>query len=271
MRILVTNDDGIGARGLECLVRALGELGEVWTVAPDREQSAASHALTLRDPLRVIQHAEREFSVSGTPTDCVLVAVRGIRGMLEPSPDLVISGINHGPNMGDDVTYSGTVAAAFEGRLLGLPAIAFSNVEWKPRQLETSARLACQIVRALVARGLPRETFLNVNFPDLPLEGIRGMRVTKLGLRVYRDEIVAKVDPRGRPYFWIGGDPPIWESHNDSDFSTVSEGYVSITPLQTDWTDRRAFTAMGGWEFGLPEGERPGAGRAEGAGEGPRG
>ena len=257
MRILVTNDDGIGARGLEGLVSALRDLGEVWTVAPDREQSAASHALTLRDPLRVTQHSEREFSVSGTPTDCVLVSVRGIHGLLEPCPDLVVSGINHGPNMGDDVTYSGTVAAAFEGRLLGLPAVAFSNVEWKPRHMETSAHMARVIVETLVARGLPRDTLLNVNIPDLPLERIRGIRVTRLGCRVYRDVIVAKVDPRGRPYFWIGGDPPIWESHDDTDFSAVSEGYVSITPLQTDWTDGRALAALGTWRFALPEAQRP--------------
>jgi 5'-nucleotidase len=257
MRILVTNDDGIGARGLECLVKALESLAEIWIVAPDREQSAASHALTLRDPLRVIQHGEREFSVSGTPTDCVLVAVRGIRGLLEPVPDLVVSGINHGPNMGDDVTYSGTVAAAFEGRLLGLPALAFSNTEWKPDHMETSALIARQIVESLVARGLPRETLLNVNIPDLPLEGIRGIRITRLGFRVYRDEIIAKVDPRGRPYFWIGGDPPIWETHTESDFSAVSEGFVSMTPLQTDWTDEARLAALRDWSIALPRAGTP--------------
>jgi 5'-nucleotidase len=260
MRILVTNDDGIGAPGLACLVKALERLGEVWIVAPDREQSAASHALTLRDPLRVIQHGEREFSVSGTPTDCVLVSVRGIRGLLEPVPDLVVSGINHGPNMGDDVTYSGTVAAAFEGRLLGLPAVAFSNTEWKPRHLESSARIARQIVETLVSRGLPRETLLNVNIPDLPLEEILGIRVTRLGFRVYRDEIIAKVDPRGRPYFWIGGDPPIWEMHDESDFSAVSEGYVSMTPLQTDWTDQARLEALSAWRIPLPAPGAPGVG-----------
>jgi len=261
MRILVTNDDGIGARGLRCLVKALESLGEIWTVAPDREQSAASHALTLRDPLRVIQHGPREFSVSGTPTDCVLVSVRGIRGLLEPAPDLVVSGINHGPNMGDDVTYSGTVAAAFEARLLGLPALAFSNTEWKPDHLEASALIARQIVDALVARGLPRETLLNVNIPDLPLEAMHGIRSTRLGFRVYRDEIIAKVDPRGRPYFWIGGDPPIWETHDESDFSTVSAGFVSMTPLQTDWTDQARLEALRAWNIPLPSPQAPGVGR----------
>jgi 5'-nucleotidase len=252
MRILGTNDDGVGARGLRHLARALADLGEVWIVAPDQEQSAASHALTLREPLRVTRHAEREFSVSGTPTDCVLVSVRGIRDLLVPAPDLVVSGINHGPNMGDDVTYSGTVAAAFEARLLGLPAVAFSNVEWQPRNLEASALLARQIVAALIERGLPRETLLNVNIPDRPLAAVQGFRVTRLGLRVYRDEIVAKVDPRGRPYYWIGGEPPIWESHDASDFSAVSEGFVSVTPLQTDWTDHPRLEQLRAWHIALP-------------------
>ncbi len=256
MRILVTNDDGVGARGIEHLAAALRDLGEVWTVAPDREQSAASHALTLRDPLRITQHGEREYSVSGTPTDCVLVSVRGIRGVLQPQPDLVVSGINHGPNMGDDVTYSGTVAAAFEARLLGLPAIAFSNVQWKPKHMEDSARVARQIVAALIERGLPSETLLNVNLPDLPLDRLQGIRVTKLGLRVYRDEIVAKVDPRGRPYYWIGGDPPIWESHHTSDFQAVSDGYVSVTPLRTDWTDDQGYELLRTWDVTLPRRRR---------------
>lgn len=248
MRILLTNDDGLAARGLNLLREALQDMGEVWVVAPDREQSAASHALTLREPLRVLKHEQRVFSISGTPTDCVLVSVRGIRGVLEPEPDLVISGINHGPNMGDDVTYSGTVAAAFEARLLGLPAVAFSNTAWKPQFLESSAQVARRVVSMVVAQGLPRETFLNVNIPDLPPEGIRGLKATKLGLRAYRDEIVAKVDPRGRPYYWIGGDPPVWEPDEKSDFGAVSTGYVSMTPLRTDWTDDSGLEKLRRWE-----------------------
>ena len=253
MRILLTNDDGIRAAGLAALREALQGLGEVWVVAPDREQSAASHALTLHDPLRVIQHGEREFSVSGTPTDCVLAAVRGVQGFLEPHPDLVVSGINHGPNMGDDVTYSGTVAAAFEGRLLGLPGVAFSNITWKPAHLADSAKVAAGLIEALIARKLPRETLLNVNIPDLPLAEIRGYRWTHLGVRVYRDEIVAKVDPRGRSYYWIGGDPPVWEPDDQSDFGAISAGYASITPLQTDWTDRAALQMLKDWQIALPK------------------
>jgi len=247
MRILLTNDDGIRARGLRHLREALRDLGEVWVVAPDREQSAASHALTLHDPLRVTPHGEREFSVSGTPTDCVLVAVRGVHGVLEPRPDLVVSGINHGPNMGDDVTYSGTVAAALEGRLLGLPAVAFSSVRWKPQHLEAAADVARAIVSMVMAQMTSPAMLLNVNIPDVPRDDIKGFQATRLGLRVYRDEIVAKVDPRGRPYYWIGGDPPVWEPENESDFGAVSAGFVSITPLQTDWTDRAGLDTLRSW------------------------
>ncbi len=247
MKILLTNDDGIHASGLKFLRESLDELGEIWTVAPDTEQSAVSHALTLRDPLRLIEHGPRTFSVTGTPTDCVLMAVRGVPGILEPKPDLVVSGINHGPNMGDDVTYSGTVAGAFEGRLLGLPAVAFSNQAWRPKNLDASARYARDIVQQLIDCGLPDDSLLNVNFPDLPFEQLKGLRVTKLGYRAYRDEIVAKVDPRGRKYYWIGGDPPTWEDDDNSDFSAVSAGYVSMTPLQTDWTDYKGLATFSSW------------------------
>lgn len=244
MRILITNDDGVNARGLQALRVAFESRGEVWVVAPDREQSAASHALTLRDPLRVTEVEERVFSVSGTPTDCVLMAVRGVAGVMEPKPDLILSGINHGPNMGDDVTYSGTVAAALEGRLLGVPAIAFSNIEWHPKHLEASARWARELVDRLVDRGLPGDLLLNVNLPDLVFENILGWKATKLGLRVYRDEIISQVDPRGRAYFWIGGDPPVWEQDEHSDFGAVSSGYVSVTPLQKDWTDKAGLAKL---------------------------
>jgi 5'-nucleotidase len=252
MRILLTNDDGVRAHGLAELKSALASLGEVWVVAPEREQSATSHSLTLNDPLRVIQLEERVFSISGTPTDCVLLAVRGIRSVMEPHPDLVVAGINHGPNMGDDVTYSGTVAAAIEGRLLGLPAVAFSNAAWRPEHLAASAEVARRILPALVAHPeVLGETLLNVNIPDSPLEAIRGVRVTHLGKRIYRDEIIAKTDPRGRHYYWIGGDPPIWEHDAESDFGAVSEGYVSITPLRTDWTSHETLELLRVWESGL--------------------
>ncbi len=248
MNILLTNDDGIEAVGLATMQRALEGFGELWIVAPEREQSATSHSLTLHDPLRVRRLGERVFSVSGTPTDCVLVAVRGIRGLMEPKPDLVVSGINHGPNMGDDITYSGTVAAAIEGRLLGLPAIAFSNAAWHPDHWETSAEAVKRLTRLFLDDARLRDALINVNIPDLPLEEIRGVRVTYLGKRRYRDEIEARTDPRGRMYYWIGGEPPVWEPDPLSDFGAVSAGSISVTPLRMDWTARDAFTLFGDWE-----------------------
>lgn len=247
MRILLTNDDGIRAAGLAALHAALRPLAEVWVVAPEREQSASSHALTLSDPLRVQNTGERMFTVSGTPTDCVLLSVRGVRGVMEPQPDLIVAGINHGPNMGDDVTYSGTVAAAIEGSLLGLPAIAFSNTAWAPQHLDASAALARRVVEHLQAQPLPGRTLLNVNIPDRPRAEIRGFRATHLGKRVYKDEIIAKTDPRGKSYYWIGGDPPIWEPDEESDFAATADGYVSLTPLRVDWTDGRSMDQLRRW------------------------
>ena len=248
MNILLTNDDGIDAVGLATLRRALEGFGDLWVVAPEREQSAASHALTLLDPLRVRRLGERVFTVSGTPTDCVLVAVRGIHGLMEPKPDLVISGINQGPNMGDDVTYSGTVAAAIEGRLLGLPALAFSNAAWHPEQWDASAEVVRRILKLFLGDPRLSDALVNVNIPDLPLEGILGVCVTHLGKRRYRDEIEARTDPRGRMYYWIGGEPPVWEPDPLSDFGAVSSGYVSVTPLRMDWTARDAFELFAPWE-----------------------
>ncbi len=250
-RILLTNDDGIRAPGLAALRRALSARWETWVVAPDREQSASSHALTLHDPLRLQSLEERVFAVSGTPTDCVLLSVRGVHGVMEPHPELIVAGINQGPNLGDDVTYSGTVAAAIEGALLGLPAIAFSNVAWRPKYLEVSAELACRLLAVVMQHGIPRGTFLSVNIPDVPLQEIRGMRVTHLGKRVYRDEILTQTDPRGRPYYWIGGDPPVWVPDAESDFGAVSAGCVSITPLRMDWTAHEELALLRTWQADL--------------------
>ncbi|MFH1145236.1 MAG: 5'/3'-nucleotidase SurE [Candidatus Eisenbacteria bacterium] len=248
MNILLTNDDGIDAVGLDTLRRSLEGFGELWVVAPEREHSAASHALTLHDPLRVRRLGERVFSISGTPTDCVLVAVRGIRGLMEPKPDLIVSGINHGPNMGDDITYSGTVAAAIEGRLLGLPALAFSNAAWHPEHWEASGEVVRRVAKLFLDDPRLRASLANVNIPDLPLSEIRGIRVTHLGKRKYRDEIEARTDPRGRMYYWIGGEPPVWEPDPESDFGAVSSGCVSVTPLRLDWTARDAFGLFSDWE-----------------------
>ena len=254
MRILLSNDDGVLARGLDALRGALEETGEVFVVAPEREQSGASRSLTLDRPLRVRRMGERVYSVDGTPTDCVLLAVRGIPDMVQVQPDLIVSGINHGPNLGDDVTYSGTVAAAAEGSLMGISSVAISLSSWEPAHFETAARVARIIVGQLHERPVPAGTLLNVNVPDVPFASLRGTRVTRLGRRVYPDVIVAELDPRGKPCYWIGGDKPTWLPGEGTDFEAVEAGFVSITPLHLDLTDHGLLEQVRGWSLG------PGAG-----------
>ena len=241
MEILVTNDDGIQADGIRALSEALAPLGRISIMAPDREQSAASHALTLHRPLRVRKIAERVLSVDGTPTDSVLL---GVHGFLKHKPDLVVSGINHGPNMGSDVMYSGTVAAASEGAFLGIPAVAVSLAAWGPTDFGPAAKVAHNLVRSLIERGLPERMCLNVNVPAIPFEQIRGLKITRLGKRVYRDVIVEKTDPRGKLYYWIGGEDPTWEHDETSDFTAVEEGYVSVTPLSFELTDYKGIVDL---------------------------
>jgi len=241
MDILITNDDGVQAEGIRALARALRPLGEISVIAPDREQSATSHALTLHRPLRMRKLEEGVMSVDGTPTDCVLL---GVHGFLERKPGLVVSGINHGPNMGSDVTYSGTVAAASEGNVLGIPSIAISLATWGSADFEPAARIARNIVEGLLRRGLPERMCVNVNIPPIPLDRIKGVRVTRLGKRIYRDVIEEKVDPRGKTYYWIGGQEPTWEHDESSDFTAVEEGYVSVTPLTFELTDYRGMVEL---------------------------
>lgn len=247
MRILLSNDDGVFAPGLRALRDALDALGEVTVVAPDREQSGASRSLTLDRPLRVRRVDERVFSVDGTPTDCILLAVRGVPGVVKVQPDLIVSGINHGPNLGDDVTYSGTVAAAAEGSLMGIPSLAVSLASWDPLDFDAPARVAREIVQDLAERPLAPGTLLNVNVPDRPYGEIRGLRVTKLGRRVYPDVIAVQRDPRGKACFWIGGEAPTWLPGEDTDFQALEAGYVSLTPLQLDLTHHQALDSLRGW------------------------
>lgn len=254
MRILLSNDDGVLAPGLDALREALEGTGEVFVVAPEREQSGASRSLTLDRPLRVRRMGERVYSVDGTPTDCVLLAVRGIPDMVQVQPDLIVSGINHGPNLGDDVTYSGTVAAAAEGSLMGIPSVAISLSSWDPTHFATAARVARILVDQLRERPVPAGTLLNVNVPDVPFASLRGTRVTRLGRRIYPDVIVAELDPRGKPCYWIGGDKPTWLPGEGTDFEAVEAGFVSITPLHLDLTDHGLLEQVRGWSLG------PGAG-----------
>jgi 5'-nucleotidase len=239
--ILVSNDDGIRAAGIRALEAALVPLGDVWVVAPDREQSAASHSLSLHRPLRVEPIDERHFAVDGTPTDAVNL---GINGILRRKPDLVVSGVNHGGNLGDDVTYSGTVSAAMEGTLLGVPAIAVSLVSHESMDFSAAAEFTARLAGAVTARGLPRDTLLNVNVPALETSAIRGYRITRQGKRRYGDAIVENRDPRGRKYYWIGGEDLGFVPAEGTDCSAIADGYVSITPLHLDLTNYASMKAL---------------------------
>jgi len=240
LRVLLSNDDGVHAPGLAALAAAFPR-DEVWVVAPDREQSAASHAISLHRPLRIVQVGERRFAVDGTPTDAVYLALNHVlRGR---PPDVVVSGVNHGPNLGNDVLYSGTVAAAMEGALLGVTAIAVSLATRPAHDFGPAAAFAADLAHALLARPPERPVLLNVNVPAGP---VRGYRFTRLGVRTYGNEVVEKIDPRGRSYFWIGGDA----SHQDiplSDCNTVlDEGLVAVTPLRLDLTHDGLLPDLGG-------------------------
>lgn len=239
-RILVTNDDGAYSEGIKLLAAALRELGEVVVVAPDREQSATGHSLTLHRPLRMQKLAEGSYAVDGTPTDCVNLAVLWL--MKDSPPDVVVSGINFGLNLGDDVTYSGTVSATFEGSLLGIPSLAFSQEVAEGFSFEPAARFARDVVRAVLEGPPgPRDLLLNVN---VPAGAIKGATFTRLGRRIYKQSIVEKVDPRGRPYFWIAGTPE-WQRDRGTDHEAVASGLVSITPLHLDLTDARGLERYG--------------------------
>ncbi len=244
-RILLANDDGIQAPGLRVLLGAVAELAEVWVVAPDREQSATSHSISLHRPLRMRQIAEREFSVDGTPTDCVYL---GLHHVMPEPPALVVSGINDGPNLGNDVIYSGTVSAAMEGALFGYPAVAISlclpDVRTGPSvaaDFETAGEIAREVVRSVLGQPLPAGTVLNVNVPRGPRSHIRGIKLARLGYTDWADAVDERRDPRGKPYYWIGGERTGHDEIADSDNNAIAGGYVSLTPIHYDITDYRSF------------------------------
>ena len=232
--ILVTNDDGIHAPGLSAMAAAMAEVGEVYVFAPDRQQSAVGHGVSLHKPLRVQQIKDHWFMVDGTPTDCVMLAVRSLIGR---RPDLVVSGINAGANLGDDVTYSGTVAGAFEGMLLGVPSFAISNISHHPEHFDAAARFGARLGRYILEHGLPEDTALNVNLPDRAYEQFQGVEITRMGRRNYQDEIIRREDPRGGLYYWIGGADPTHVPESGTDFEAIEHGKISITPLQRDLTN----------------------------------
>lgn len=238
-RILVTNDDGIYSEGIRKLADALRGVGEVFIVAPDREQSAASHALTLNRPLRLLQLEENEWIVDGTPTDCVNLAVLSI--LKGRRPDMVVSGINFGPNLGDDVTYSGTISAAFEGALLNVPSIAFSATVGPHFSFDRCAVFAARLTQHILDGDRQPGIILNVNFPVGPFAGVR---VTKLGKRIYGEGVIERKDPRGKKYYWIGGEPPVWHPGEGTDFAAVADGFISITPLHLDMTHHESIPRL---------------------------
>ena len=271
-RILLTNDDGIEAPGLRALLRALKPLAQVTLFAPDHNWSAAGHTKTMHKPLRVSEYsfagrpfdsAQHELSnvapsasdeapelrgvaytTTGAPSDCVALALLGI---LHDKPDLVVSGINQGPNLGYDLTYSGTVAAAMEAVISGLPAVAISLDSYERPDFDYAGRVAALIVQWVVERGLPAGTFLNVNVPCLPPEEITGVTITRLGRRVYRDVLIRRQDPRGRPYYWIGGEPPGGHLDEGTDIWAVANGFVSITPIHLDMTAHDLIPKLKDW------------------------
>ncbi len=248
MKILVSNDDGILAHGIGVLEDVCREVGDVTVVAPDRQQSASSHSLTMFRPLRPVSRGEGRFQVDGTPSDCVLLA---LEVLLHHKPDIVFSGVNHGPNMGEDVFYSGTVAAAMEGLSVGIPGVAISFAGEAYDLIESQREwLRRLVVGVTQVREFPKETLLNVNLPPVPGEEICGIRVTTLGRRVYSNSLRRMEDPWGREIFWIGGGTSSWSGAEDSDFRAVADGYISVTPLHLDLTNYDLLEDVRSWQLG---------------------
>jgi 5'-nucleotidase len=247
--ILCTNDDGYLATGLQVLARAASGAGEVRIVAPDREQSATSHSLTMHFPLRAREVSDHTFSVTGTPTDCVALAVGAL---LPRRPDFVLSGINHGQNMGEDVLYSGTVAGAMEATILGIPAVALSYTGHDPEAIEAFEPLIRKLLAQMLnQRAFPPETLLSINLPAVSPEQVRGVKITRLARRVYMDSLTRARDPSGKEYFWIGGGATEWNAPEGTDFWAVENGFVSVTPLHLDLTNYRLLGEVESWELSI--------------------
>ena len=244
-RILLTNDDGIHSDGLIKLEEAMRQVGDVYVVAPASEMSGASHSLTLARPLRIRQVDDRHWTVDGTPTDCITLALNKILPADE-MPDICVSGINHGGNLGDDATYSGTVAGALEATILGVPGVALSLVARENFDFTEAAQFAVTAARKVLTEGLPEGTLLNIN---IPAGEIKGVRVTRQGIKNARPVISEHIDPRGKPYFWIGEEYFSTNSADGTDYQAIEQGYISVTPLKSDMTDHRALTAIESWNF----------------------
>lgn len=244
--ILVTNDDGVYAKGIVTLSEHLRKIGDVMVVAPDQQRSAASHSITLHRPLRVKKTDKDVYAVDGTPTDCIMIALNEI---MKKRPDIIVSGINDGANLGDDVHYSGTVSAAFEGGVLGIPSIAISLVSNGHENFAFAADFARKLVLKVLTEGLPKGIILNVNVPDLTPSKIKGCTIVSQGKRNYGNLIVEKVDPRGKKYYWIGGDETGFEDIAESDCNAIRDGKISITPLRVNLTDPTTLELLKSWKL----------------------
>ncbi len=247
MRVLLTNDDGIDAKGIKTLYNHFKPLGEVYIVAPERERSASGHGITVHKPLRANEIEEHQFAVSGTPADCVKIA---LEALLPIQPDLIISGINLGANLGTDVLYSGTVSAAIEGILANIPSIAISLLsQSKTASFETAATVAVRLCELLITKKFPTDTLLNVNVPDCSLEDIKGLKVTTLGIRRYKNSIEERKDPRGNSYYWLGGKVEDIVDRDDTDVSAVVKNFVSVTPVHFDLTNYSIIDQIKDWDL----------------------
>jgi 5'-nucleotidase len=245
VRILVTNDDGVMSPGLQALADRLSDLGQVWVVAPDRERTAVAHGVTLHKPLRIHEIGKRVFTVNGTPADCVNLALAKI---LPRPPTILVSGINKGVNLGDDVMYSGTVSAALEGAILGIPSIAVSQEGEERFRFKAGALYGKRVAALVASQGLPSETILNVNIPDCPAHAIKGVKITCLSRRRFENPIIEKVDPRGRKYYWIAGRRISWSRQENADHEALERRMVSITPIHLDITNYGVLERFRSWE-----------------------
>ncbi len=245
-KILLSNDDGIRSEGLRALYEALKDFADVTVVAPDRERSAVGRALTLHRPLRCEKVDENWYAVDGTPTSCVYI---GIHAIMKEKPDMVLGGINRGPNLGEDITYSGTVSIAMEGALLGIPSVAFSLATFKDFLWESAAKWAVRITKKVYERGIPKGCCLNVNIPNLPYGEVKGVKVTRQGKKDYTEKVEERRDPWGRVYYWIGGEEPNWKAEPGTDYWAIKNGFVSITPIHLDLTDYRALKELKNYEW----------------------
>jgi len=246
MKILVTNDDGIFSEGIKTLAESLSDLGKVWVVAPDRERNAISHALTLHHPLRVVSISQQHYAVNGTPADCINI---GVNQILKEKPDLIVSGINKGANLADDINYSGTVAAAVEGALMGIPSFAISLAAVEGFKFKPAADFALRLARSITKNGLPPRTLLNVNVPDTGGKEINLYKITIQGRNTHCNTIEEKVDPRGVKYYWIGRKDEGFQEDDYSDLKAISQDFISITPVQVDLTHHASINEMRKWDI----------------------